>query len=407
LLALCSTACSTFLAWRAPAEVRAPDTAVASALGDAYQSPAPAFDPWAIPVPPEPGNLRPCCAFGADLRLAVGVVPVPGFTLSNIRGPEELGPHKYNVGVLGISSSDTPGAIGRENNGLVYTCRGGFLDTAHIRDWADMTVYLTAEIARNMDAGATIELKDQGGKRHIVLHAIDKDRISNDGRHPIAIALAQWLAFQLSVWHEIATWYGYSSVAAWPEKISAFSPEDIYSNLVGIKLAGGIGLLSATSDERSYNEAMDAWINMALKRLRAVPRQSALQAIRSVAGIWWDPSRRIPEWTLTMRRNLDIGPLLEPWVVSMAHTPAATEYRGCADADPRLALNIPESFEGVPLAGDAVVQIEVSDELAEHRFAFPRKNDRTVTQADFPSIIENIRRENQAVFGKGADQPRK
>lgn len=407
LAVLWTGGCAVVSVWRAPAEVRAPDRSVATALGDAYRGATPRFDPSSIPLPPEPTNLRPCCAFGTDLRVAVGAVPIPGFTLSNLRGPEELGPHKYNVGMLALGSSDANGNFERENNGLVYTCRGGFLDIAHIRDCADMTVYLTAQISRNIDAGATVELAEQGGKRRILLAAVDKDRIANIGRRAATVALAQWLAFQVSIWHEIATWYGYASAASWPEKVSAFSPEDLYSNLIGIKLAGGINLLRENNDEASYNKAMDAWIAMALQRLRAVSKTSATEAMQSVAGIWWDPTRRLPDWQLVLRRRFDAGLLLKPWVVSMAFAPGSVPYAGCANAGPWLALNNPDSFEGVPFAEDADLEIDVSDELAANGFPFPRKDSHRITQADFPAIIAAIRRENAAAFGTGADQPKK
>ncbi len=38
-------------------------------------------------------------------------------------------------------------------------------------------------------------------------------------------AVGEWIAFQLGVWHEIATWYGWASVRGFSEKASAFSPE--------------------------------------------------------------------------------------------------------------------------------------------------------------------------------------
>jgi hypothetical protein len=393
--------------WKAPPEVRAPDRSVATALGDAYRGVSTPFDPRAIPLPPEPTRLRPCCVLGTDLQVALGTVPVPGFTLDNMRGPEDLGPHKYNVGMFAIGSSDESGVWGRENNGEVYTCRGGFIDIAHVRDWADMTMYLTAQVLRNMDAGGVVELADQGGKIRIVLHAIDRDRITNVGRRQIAVATAEWLSFQLSVWHEIATWFGFSAMSGWSEKVSAFSPEDFYSNLVGIKLAGGIALLHDGNDEHEYDASMDAWIQMALKRLRAVPKKSGEEAMRSVAGIWWDPDKRLPDWKLLTRRRFDAGPLVKPWVVSMAFGPEPSPFQGCAGSGPWLALRNPDSSDGVPFADDATIEIDVSDALASSGFALPKRDDHRVTQADFPAIIEKIRLENAAVFGKNADQPKK
>ena len=103
--------CAAIPLWQATPEARAPDRTVAAALGDSYRGPTRAFDPAAIPKPPEPTHLRPCCAFGADLKVEIGVVPVPGFALDNIRGLEDVGPHKYNIGVLQSSSSAEPGSI--------------------------------------------------------------------------------------------------------------------------------------------------------------------------------------------------------------------------------------------------------------------------------------------------------
>jgi hypothetical protein len=39
----------------------------------------------------------------------------------------------------------------------------------------------------------------------------------------------------------------------------------------------------------------------------------------SVDGIWWDSSKRIPDWTLVLRRNSDIGTRISPWVEFDVH----------------------------------------------------------------------------------------
>ena len=56
-------------------------------------------------------------------------------------------------------------AFDREHNGLVYTCRGGFIDTAHVRDYADWAIFLVAQIARLAETGGVVELPDEGGRR--------------------------------------------------------------------------------------------------------------------------------------------------------------------------------------------------------------------------------------------------
>jgi len=404
LLLLSVVGCGSSSKWRAPYELRAPDRLVAAALGDSWQRPAAAFDPASVAVPPEPTNLRPCCAFGVDLQVAVGAVPIPGVSLGNIRGPEEVGPHKYNIGLFETATSAERRSIERENNGVVYTCRGGFLDTAHIRDLADLTVYLTARIEQSLGAGAVIPLASQGARLRVVVEPLEEDLVADLGRRRLAIAAAQWLAFQVSVWHEIATWYGYASIPGWPEKISAFSPEDLYSNIVGIELAGGILHLHDASDERQYNESLNAWLAMALRRLDVRGREQARAAMRAVDGLWWDSSRRVPDWQLVRRRNFDIGATIRPWTIDLAFADGDAPDVGCSDTGPPLRLRVPATFAGFRF--DPYVRLEIEVDAALLANGFPKRvASRGVTQADFPAIIAAIRAEHEEALGPGADRP--
>ena len=72
----------------------------------------------------------------------------------------------------------------------------------------------------------------------MVIKPVDPEIVAAHGRRAVAVPLAQWIAFQLSTWHEIATWFGWSALSIFPEEASAFSPEDLYSNLLGIRIAG-------------------------------------------------------------------------------------------------------------------------------------------------------------------------
>ena len=115
---LACAGCGTLPQWRAAAEMRAPDKEVAAALGDTYGGPARVADPAATGrEPPEPTKLRPCCAFGDDFKITYGVIPIPGYVLRNMRGLEEVGPHKYNMGVLGSAPSEDPGASSTRTTG--------------------------------------------------------------------------------------------------------------------------------------------------------------------------------------------------------------------------------------------------------------------------------------------------
>jgi len=394
--------------WHIKDDVRARDAAVAAALGDTFRTNDHGLAATDIPEIAYPRSLRPCCAFGADYKVAVGAVPVPGLEIGNLLDLAHLGAHRYDNGFISINASDPRGFVDNENNGLIYTCRGGFIDTAHVRDNADNTLALTSAIARTMDVGGTIEVPPQGADMRVRLRAIPREAIEKYDRIRLSVALAQWVAYQLSVWHEIATFYGYASVAEWPEKISAFSPEDYYSNQIGARIAGGIVMGKGARSDLEYDVSMDAWIKRTLERLEAVPLEDSRAAMRAVDGAWWDSQKRIPDWTLVKRRQFDPGPFLRPWLLEDARPGskgAVVPLARCSNADPPLMLAVPDGFVGAFFRDYATAEFDVHPELADHGFPFPRPGSRLVTQEDFPAIIEAARRANAEQFGPGADRP--
>ena len=394
--------------WQADRALRAPDEDVAAALGDTSHQQGSGLSPQDVPEIRYPRALRPCCAFGYDLKVKVGSVAVPGVEIGNILGPTDVGPHRYDNGFLSIETSDPRGFVDDENNGLVYTCRGGFVDTAHVRDNADNTLALSDAVARRMDSGGTLEVPPQGATMRVRLRAIPAETIERHGRMRLAVALAQWLAYQLSIWHEIATWYGFASLAEWPEKISAFSPEDLYSNQLGARIAGAIVLAGGARSDTEYNLNMDAWIAQALKRLRVVSLGDAQAAAMALDGAWWDSARRIPDWMLVQRRRMDTGPVLSPWTLAVGSAGAKGTVKplaACQDAGPPLDLHVADGWNGTPFRDLATLEFEVGNALAAEGFPFPRAGSRLVTQDDFPAVIAVIRRANAESFGEAGDRP--
>lgn len=73
-------------------------------------------------------------------------------------------------------------------------------------------------------------------------------------RYQLAAWLAGHLAFEIAQWHEIAQWYGFQSVPGFSEEISAFSPEDLYSNLLGARLAINVILSGHGGSLEDYNQ---------------------------------------------------------------------------------------------------------------------------------------------------------
>lgn len=356
-----------------------------------------------IPRIPVRANLRPCCAFGAQLRAKIGPVPIPGYCIGNMLGPGDLGGHVYDSGVVQVGSRvDEEGLVHSESNGLVYTCRGGFIDTAHVRDYADWAIFLATSIARNLETGLDLSLPDEGGQRRVIVQPFDPATVERVGRRAIAIELGQWLAFQLSVWHEIATWYGWSTLGAFPEKVSAFSPEDLYSNLIGARIAAAIASQRTARDESLYNRSVDEWLDRVLDHLGAVPADIGREAMTSVDGLWWDSARRLPDPALVLRRNVGAGAVVSPWLVPAGRM--GPELRqSCGSHPVALPIANPDSIEGESFADRASLMIQVSSELAG-REPFRSLGGR-VTDRDFAAILETIREQNRAEFGSSANRP--
>jgi len=348
-------------------------------------------------------KLRPCCAFGHDLMVRLGSVPVPGFRIGNIMEIEQVGPHTYDSGAFTRAVQASANESGsRENNGLIYTCRGGFIDTAHVRDYVDWTTYLAAELGRNLSRGVTIELPDEGGRRRIVSQPVDPDLIDRYGVTRITLRLAQWIGFQLSVWHEIATWFGWSWVKTFPETASAFSPEDLYSNMLGVKIIGALAERRSARTEHLYNKAVDIWLALVLEHLEPVPQSVGIEAMRSIDGYWWDSSRRLPDKELTLRRNLDIDEMITPWLIPSERAPESL-LEICGENPKPVAIANPDSALDIPLSNWVNLWIDVDDGLAaQSPFS---EIGRTLSQADFPRIIEAIRAQNREEFGPDADRP--
>ena len=87
----------------------------------------------------------------------------------------------------------------------------------------------SSHVRANLGTGSSVELPFEGGRRVIrfpgrsIPEGIDRDELT--------LLVARRLAWEVSMWHEIASWYGYASVQFFPERLSAFTPEDLYSNL--------------------------------------------------------------------------------------------------------------------------------------------------------------------------------
>jgi len=359
---------------------------------------------------PEPRSLRPCCIFGNDVSVAVGAVPIPGYEVRNTLDISELGTHQYNKGTVSFQPRGGERIVSDEASGILYTCRGGFIDVAHVRDNADRTFYLISQIGRIAAIGGTIPIAGEGAERRIVIKPIDTHLVRTYGLREVVTSLAEWVDFQASIWHEITTWYDWSSTA-FSERPSAFSPEDLYSNLVGAKIAGAIVRRHAATSEMEYNHAVTALLKDALVKLGPLPKDASRRAFEYADGIWWDSTKRIPDNQLVRHRNFNIGPKLYPWKLvdaqpSATLTAAMKELEHFCQGDWKpLGLSVPDRIGEVLFRNMATLEITPGELLVKNGFPFPKAGSKTITQDDFPAIIAAIVRAANAELGAGVDRP--
>lgn len=288
-----------------------------------------------------PDGLRPCCAFGYNLKAQALGIPVPLYQLNNVVEADELGEHHYNDSLFGAVANLM--GISSEQDGLVYTVHGGFIDIAHVRDTADMTLFLFSQIWPRLGQEQTIVLNEELAQRQIHLFAFTPPQNEAE-RFTLAVYLSSYLAFQVAAWHEIAQWYGFESVPGFSEGISAFSPEDLYSNLLGARLASSLILQGHSSSVEQFNLSMQAILPTALQQLGAVSAKDTRFQFDMLDGNWWDSHRAVPEKFLVLKRNYETEDDRVP-------TPVPDEQ-----AQP-LRLQLPSAWAGLQMSALGELQL--------------------------------------------------
>ena len=307
-------------------------------------------------------------------------------------GPNDLGTHSYRSG-------------GDEGNGILYACKAGHIDIAHLRKAADWTAYLADKTYKELkQKRRKFTFKLWEPSRYFVrleypanwdeLAEIEKDLITRD----VSIKLGQYFAFTGLTWHEILTWFGYSSVPWYPEFPSAFSWEDVFSNLLGTHLA----VEALLSTGHSYDEAMTLALARTVAQLDARPRETARRAAQSAKGRWYEGNLLF--LVDIRKRNLDIGlddGRVTPWII-----PFLPECRGVVPQ----AYPVP-TLDLLGMHGFSVkVEIEPRELQKKRilRIVYPdpkQRRKRLEPAVHFPAIMEYIRQDVIRRYGPGADMP--
>jgi len=301
--------------------------------------------------------IRTCCAFGSDLKLWI----IPGIKFTDITCVQNIGPHKY----LGNS---------REGNGILYTRRGGFIDLGHLRDQADWTAYLHSQILLSQKEGEIdLQLGREGGLKTLKL-TVPQDLDQSD-----AMLLAGKIAYDLSIWHEIATWFGSSSIPFVPERYSSFSIEDPYSNLLGVTLG-----MKAISSNLPYEEAMTSLLHQTLDSIGVVSSiDDTFNAMEAVRNVWWTRDKPLPSGKMLIERQLNVYSPQVPWLVPGWDDSKANPYE----------LQVPKATHD----GRALVNFYQLGFRLNNKFnlmeIFATKEKRDITQNDFEVILSCIKKQ--------------
>jgi hypothetical protein len=304
---------------------------------------------------PKPHRIiRTCCSFGTEMQMFA----LPGIKLTETTSIEKIGKHHY------LGNPD-------EENGIIYTRRGGFIDMGHLRDQADWTAFLYTQILQNKaNENWSMLLGHEGGEKNLYISLMSN--IDNQDM----IRLAGKIAYDLSVWHEIATWFGASTIPFVPERYSSFSIEDAYSNLLGVTIG-----MQALQSELSYEQAVTQLINKHLKDLEAVSTEAeTYMAMEAVRDVWWTRERKLPSAKVLIERQIQVYPCLKPWLVP-----------GMKSANPNPAeLNVPlQASNGQLLNSYYQLEFRLNYKFP-FRKIFPERRVRNITQNDFDRMLAQV-----------------
>jgi hypothetical protein len=242
-----------------------------------------------------------------------------------------LGTHFLDAGSLGKHHYGNPYF---EKNGIVYTCNGGHIDITHARIAADNVRYLHKKARKTLlktNREFNFKLKVEPSTYYVTLEyppnwetlsKQEKRRIANE----LSMDIAQYCVYIMTTWHEALTWFGFKCIGFVPEQPSAFSWEDVYSNVFGIE----IGRLALEDHTRSYNRAATAAFKWELGKLGIQSKDKAREASKQMRGTWYTGAL-IAEMKV---RNLDIG--IDDGFITPMLVPGF-----CRDASPKL-LPVPK-----------------------------------------------------------------
>lgn len=287
-----------------------------------------------------------------------------------------------------------------EKKGIVYTCRAGHIDLAHLRKCADWTAYLSAKMYRNLiNNRHKLNFKMLEPTRYYVymrypdnwndLEKKKKEQISYEA----AIELGQYFTYTAATWHEILTWFGYKCSGLYSEFPSAFSWEDTYSNLLGTRL----GALALRDKDTTYDKAMTRVINEEMINLGIQDSKTARKAAEMMRGKWFEGDYLF--FVHLNGKNLDIGiddGYVSPWTVKEV---------GQCSGESIVSLPVPklESLAKYGFEMKFMIEPHEWEKSKILRIVYPDKKHRPKRidpVEHFPVIMNQIKKQNDEIIAK-------
>lgn len=338
--------------------------------------------------------LSGCTSSSPDLpRDRLGGLPYPGLlTLYDTVDVEKLGRHRYASTPRWFQADD------ETERGILYTTRAGFLDLAHIRITIDRARYCVREVRQALDRRQSeIVLEGADNTQFIVSlnYPDDWTDLPEARREELvqeaSMRVGQQVAYQMVVWHEVITWFGYRTVFFISESRSSFSYEDTMSHVVGLRVCDA----ALRSGNRDFDDAVTAALSKELRSLGARTPAQTDAAARAVEGVWWSGGE-------PLKRHLDIGivdGVVYPWLVP--GLPFAEDTVPEPFALPSL-----KDVRGRDLTGLYQVKLDPkfrqADKIRQH---LPGRPTLLEADRDFPILMTVLRTQMQAQHGLAVAEP--
>lgn len=309
--------------------------------------------------------------------------------------PHDFGEHSYG--------KPSP----KEKNGVLYTCRGGFIDFSHLRVAADWTVFL---VFKMMCGEKSMELPCSDGTLKLDMQHTDDLPLED------LLSMAQKMAFERLVWHELCSWYYHLPNYTFNERQSTFTPEDTYSNFLGTVVGRNIALRILQKREGlPYAQVATEEIQklvytllpvgskkqsmMAYDRVDAAKQAKLPEAERN-KDVWWDSRVVFTDERYVFKRYMDIGPRLEPWLVP------GTGGTGCPGAKPKVLAVPQKTRSGKSFYGYYTLRFVPDSALFYDKNTHRKMYEpfAAFTGRDMQSIVDHVAREMEKELLPGFDR---